>query len=183
VTASLFVSATQGKGAPRMSVISFLQWLYDTAFSATLRESTWAEPIVETIHVLTLTLFLGFTVLLDMRLLGICMRRRRASEVIGELNPWLLGGFLVMITTGMLLFCGDPVAFYNSIFFKVKMLMLLLAGLNVWFFTATVGRKITEWDLDSRTPGRAKAAAILSLVLWVAIIGAGRAIAYSLPPP
>jgi hypothetical protein len=166
-----------------MSVIRFMQWLNDTAFSATMRGSTWAEPIVETIHVLTLTLFLGFTILLDLRLLGVSMRRRRASEVVGELNPWLMGGFLVMIVTGVALFCGDPVAFYYSIFFKIKMLMILLAGLNVWLFKATVGRKMAEWDMDSQAPNRAKAAAILSLVLWVAIVAAGRAIAYSLPPP
>ena len=166
-----------------MSVIRFMQWLNDTAFSITMRDSTWAEPVVETIHVLTLTLFLGFTVLLDLRLLGLSMRRRRASEVMGELNPGLMGGFLVMIVTGVLLFCGDPVAFYNSIFFKVKMLMLLLAGLNVWLFNATVGRKMAAWEIDAETPGRAKAAAVVSLVLWVAIVAAGRAIAYSLPPP
>jgi len=160
-----------------------MQWLNDTAFSITMRDSTWAEPVVETIHVLTLTLFLGFTVLLDLRLLGVSMRRRKASDVVGELNPWLMGGFLVMIVTGVLLFCGDPVAFYNSIFFKVKMLMLLLAGLNVWLFNATVGRKVAEWEIDAETPGRAKAAAVVSLVLWVAIVAAGRAIAYSLPPP
>jgi len=166
-----------------MSVLRFLQWLNDTTFSITMRDSTWAEPVVETIHVLTLTLFLGFTVLLDLRLLGVSMRRRRVSEVIGELNPCLLGGFLVMIVTGVLLFCGDPVAFYNSIFFKVKMLMLSLAGLNVWLFNATVGRKMAEWDIDSEMPSSAKAAAVVSLVLWVAIVAAGRAIAYSLPPP
>jgi len=160
-----------------------MQWLNDTAFSITMRDSTWAEPVVETIHVLTLTLFLGFTVLLDLRLLGVSMRRRRVSEVLQELNPWLVGGFLVMIVTGVLLFCGDPVAFYNSIFFKVKMLMLLLAGLNVWLFSATVGHKMAEWEIDAETPGRAKAAAVVSLVLWVAIVAAGRAIAYSLPPP
>jgi len=166
-----------------MSVIRFMQWLNDTAFSITMRDSTWAEPVVETIHVLTLTLFLGFTVLLDLRLLGVSMRRRRVSEVVQELNPWLVGGFLVMIVTGVLLFCGDPVAFYNSIFFKIKMMMLLLAGLNVWLFNATVGRKMAEWQIEAETPGRAKAAAVVSLVLWVAIVAAGRAIAYSLPPP
>ena len=166
-----------------MSVIRFMQWLNETAFSITMRDSTWAEPVVETIHVLTLTLFLGFTVLLDLRLLGVSMHRRKVSDVVEELNPWLMGGFLVMIVTGVLLFCGDPVAFYNSIFFKVKMLMLLLAGLNVWLFNATVGRKMAEWDIDAETPGRARAAAVVSLVLWVAIVAAGRAIAYSLPPP
>jgi len=61
--------------------------------------------------------------------------------------------------------------------------MLLLAGLNVWLFNATVARKMAEWEIDAETPGRAKAAAVVSLVLWVAIVAAGRAIAYSLPPP
>ena len=84
-----------------MSLASFLQWLHDTGFSTWLRDSTWTEPIVETIHVLTLTLFLGFAVLLDLRLLGVAMKRRRVSEVIGQLNPWLIGGFVVMVASGI----------------------------------------------------------------------------------
>ena len=166
-----------------MSLASFLQWLYNTPFSITMRESLWAEPIVETIHVLTLTLFLGFAVLLDMRLLGVAMKRRRMSEVLGQLNPWLFGGFAVMIVTGVLLFCADPIAFYSTTVFKIKMIMLVLAGLNVLIFNATIGRKIAEWDLSPTTPGGAKLAAIVSLVLWVFIISAGRWIAYALPPP
>jgi hypothetical protein len=161
----------------------FLQWLYDTQFSMTMRESLWAEPIVETIHVLTLTLFLGFAVMLDMRLLGVVMKRRRMSEVLAQFNPWLFAGFTVMIVTGVLLFCGDPIAFYTTTFFKVKMIMLVLAGLNVLIFNATMGHKVADWDLNPNTPGAAKMAAVISLVLWVLIIAAGRGIAYALPPP
>jgi hypothetical protein len=166
-----------------MSLARFLHWLYETGFSATLRESTWVEPIVESVHVLTLTLFLGFSVLLDLRLLGVILRRKRVSEVLTQLNPWLFAGFAVMIVTGVLLFCGDPVAFYSTIFFRVKMIMLVLAGLNVLVFNWTVGRRVVEWDQGVSTPTGAKVAAILSLVLWVAIIAAGRGIAYALPPP
>jgi hypothetical protein len=161
----------------------FLQWLYDTHFSGTMRESLWAEPIVETIHVLTLTLFLGFAVMLDMRLLGVVLKRRRMSEVLAQFNPWLFAGFAVMIVTGVLLFCGDPISFWTTTFFKVKMIMLVLAGLNVLIFNATIGRKVAQWDTDLRTPAAAKVAAIVSLTLWVLIIAAGRGIAYALPPP
>lgn len=161
----------------------FLQWLYDTHFSGVMRESLWAEPIVETIHVLTLTLFLGFAVMLDMRLLGVVLKRRRMSEVLAQFNPWLFAGFAVMIVTGVLLFCGDPISFWTTTFFKVKMIMLVLAGLNVLIFNATIGRKVAQWDMDARTPGAAKVAAIVSLTLWVLIIAAGRGIAYALPPP
>lgn len=161
----------------------FLQWLADTQFSMTMRDSLWAEPLVETIHVLTLTLFLGFAALLDLRLLGVALRRRPASEVLRQLNPWLIAGFIIMIVSGVFLFCGDPVSFYSTTFFKVKMIMLVLAGLNVLIFNATIGRRTAEWDRALKTPTAAKIAAVVSLVLWVAIVAAGRAIAYALPPP
>jgi hypothetical protein len=166
-----------------MSLIIFLQWLHDTSLSVWLRDSIWAEPIVETIHVLSLTLFFGFAILLDSRLLGLTMKRRRISEVIGQLNPWLIAGFIVMTVSGILLFIGDPVSFYQTTFFKVKIVLIVLAGLNVLVFNSTIGSRMETWDLDSPTPARAKAAAVLSLLFWVAIIAAGRAIAYVLPPP
>lgn len=162
---------------------NFLQWLHDTQFSVTMRESIWAEPLVETIHVLTLTLFLGFAVLLDLRLLGVCLRRRRVSEVLGQLNPYLFVGFAVMIVSGVLLFSGDPLAFWGTFFFKIKMVFLILAGLNVLIFNATIGRKVAEWDMAAQTPRAAKVAAVVSIALWILIIAAGRAIAYALPPP
>ncbi len=164
---------------------NFLQWLADTPFSATMSESVWAEPLVETIHVLTLTLFLGFAVLLDLRLLGISLTRKRMSEVLAQFNPWLFGGFAVMIVTGVLLFCCDPIRFYHTHppFFKIKMIMLLLAGANVMVFNLTIGRKVLEWDTSRNTPWAAKLAGIISIVLWVLIVSAGRAIAYVLPPP
>jgi hypothetical protein len=162
---------------------NFLQWLSNTPFSTTMRESLWAEPIVETIHVLTLTMFLGFAVLLDLRLLGIIMKRKRVSQVLAQFNPWLFAGFAVMIITGLLLFSGDPVSFYATTFFKVKMVLLVLAGVNVLIFNATIGRKTAEWDLQPSTPRGAKVAAVVSLTLWILIVAAGRAIAYALPPP
>ena len=162
---------------------SFLQWLQNTGFSGTLRNSTWAEPAVETIHVLTLTVFLGFTVLLDLRLLDICLRNKRVSEVLEQLNPPIIVAFGIMLVSGVLLFCGDPVSFYSTIFFRVKMIMLIFAVINILIFNLMHGRRIAEWDGNSRTPTMAKLAAIVSLLLWAAIVAAGRAIAYAVPPP
>jgi len=164
-------------------IVGILEWLHDTSFSAVMRDSIWAEPIVETIHVLTLAVFLGFVLLLDLRLLDVTMRDRRVSEMFEQLNPGLFGGFAVMVVTGLLLFSADPVSFYSTWFFKAKMIMLLLAGLNVLLFNVTLGRRLAEWDASPRTPSGAKAAGIASLVLWVCIVAAGRGIAYALPPP
>jgi hypothetical protein len=166
-----------------MLFAQFLHWLAGTSFSTGLRETIWAEPLVESMHVLTLTLFFGFSVLLDMRLLGLVLRRIPVSEVLAKLNPWLFVGFAVMIATGVLLFCGDPVSFYATIFFKVKMILLALACVNVLVFNWTVGRRVADWDRNLNIPAGAKVAAVLSLVLWIGIIAAGRAIAYVLPPP
>ncbi len=161
----------------------FLQWLSETPFSATMRESVWAEPLVETVHVLTLTLFLGFVLFLDLRLLDVMLRHKRVSEMFAQFNPWLFGGFAVMIVTGLLLFSADPVSFYSTLFFKLKMIMLALAAVNLVVFNATIGRRINEWDNAPRTPWKVKLAGAISLVLWVSIVAAGRGIAYALPPP
>ena len=164
-------------------IVGVLEWLRDTPFSAMMRDSIWAEPIVETVHVLTLAVFLGFVLVLDLRLLDLTMRERRVSAMFEQLNPGLFGGFAVMLVTGLLLFSGDPVSFYSTWFFKAKMVMLLLAGLNVLLFNVTVGRRLAEWDAASHTPWEAKAAGVASLLLWVCIVAAGRGIAYALPPP
>lgn len=166
-----------------MHFAQFLSWLYATHFSTVIRDSLWAEPIVETVHVLTLTLFLGFVVLLDLRLLGVLLTDRPMSSVLDQLNRYLYVAYGIMIVTGILLFCGDPVSFWSTFPFKLKMVLLVVAGINTFIFNKTVGSRLPEWELQSNTPPGAKIAAVCSLTLWVAIIAAGRAIAYVLPPP
>jgi hypothetical protein len=166
-----------------MILDSALVWLHDTSFGTVIRESVWAEPIIETIHVLTLGVFLGFVILLDLRLLDLTLRRTPVSMVFRHLNPWLFSSFGVMLVTGVSLFAGDPVLFYGTIFFKLKMLMLLAAALNVVIFSLTTGRTMMQWDVLPATPRGARITGILSLVLWIAVVACGRGIAYVLPPP
>lgn len=166
-----------------MGLVSFFTWLHDTSFSIWLRDSLWTEPIVETIHVLTLTVFFGFTMMVDLRLLGVSMKNRRVHEVLRQLNPWMIWSLVVMTVSGILLFCGDPVSFYATTFFKVKMILMVVAGLNVLAFELVLGNKMETWDLGAVTPTKAKVFAIVSICCWVAVIAAGRAIAYVLPPP
>ncbi|HEY1898808.1 MAG TPA: DUF6644 family protein [Steroidobacteraceae bacterium] len=166
-----------------MMLESALVWLHDTSFGTVIRESVWAEPIIETIHVLTLTVFLGFVMMLDLRLLDLVLQRTRVSTIFQQFNPWLFGSFAIMIVTGLSLFAGDPVLFYGTIFFKLKMLMLLAAALNVVAFNLTLGRRLAQWDALSTTPTGAKITGLLSLILWIAVVACGRGIAYVLPPP
>ena len=162
-----------------MSLLPFCQWLAERPGSIALHESQYAYLLVESAHVLTLCLFVGTAVMLDLRLLGLTLKSVPASEVIHRLLPWMTGGFVVMVVTGVLLFYGIPVRSYQSIFFRAKMVMLVLAGLNAWIFHSTIYRRIGEWDLTQPTPRRAKIAGAISLALWTSIVIAGRLIAYN----
>lgn len=160
-------------------MLGFCQWLESTRWSIALHESIWGYPIIESVHVLTLCLFLGLAVMLDLRLLGVTMLRTPASEVMGRLLPWTIAGFAIMVITGALLFYAIPVKTYLNVFFRVKVLFLLLAGVNTAVFHLTISRSMSEWDLDPVPPRRARLAGGLSLVLWAGIVVAGRMIAYN----
>jgi hypothetical protein len=160
-------------------VLGFCQWLENTPWSVALHESIWAYPIIESVHVLTLCVFLGLVVMLDLRLLGVTMLKTPVSEVVGRLAPWTMAGFVVMAITGSLLFYAIPVKTYLNIFFRLKVLFLLLAGVNAAVFQLTVSARMSEWDIDPVPPVRARLAGGLSLLLWAGIVVAGRMIAYN----
>jgi len=158
---------------------AFCQWLAGTPASIALRESIWVYPIVESMHVLTLCVFLGLTVVLDLRLLGTSMRVTRVSELIRRLMPWVIGGFVVMVASGALLFYASPVRTYHNIFFRLKLAFVLAAGVNAAVFHGVAARTMPEWDLHPKPPTRARLAGGLSLALWATIVVCGRMIAYN----
>jgi hypothetical protein len=162
-----------------MSILRFCQWLAGTEGSVALHESLWVYPLVESTHVWTLAIFVGFAALLDLRLLGLALARVPMSEVARKLLPWMLAGFALMVVTGLLLFYAIPVRTYQSIFFRAKLGLLGLAGLNAWLFHANVWRRVAAWDSDAVPPRSARFAGGVSLLLWVCIIFAGRMIAYN----
>jgi hypothetical protein len=162
-----------------VSILGFCEWLAETPWSVALHESLYMYPLVESTHVLSITLFVGLAVMLDLRLLGLTMRQVPVSEFLARILPWTRVGFAVMVVTGVLLFYAIPVRNYQNIFFRLKVVMLLLAGLNVWIFQARVERRLAEWDRAAVTPAAARVAAVVSLVLWAGIVVSGRMIAYN----
>jgi hypothetical protein len=161
-----------------MSLLRFCEWLATTPGSIALHNSLHVYLIVSTVHVVTLSLFVGTAAMLDLRLLGATLRRVPVSEVAARLRPWTAAGFVLMIVSGALLFYANPPPRYQSIFFRTKMVMLVLAGVNAWVFHNTVYRRVAEWDLAPVPPRRARVAGGLALVLWAVIIMSGRMIAY-----
>ena len=161
------------------TLLSFCQWLADTPFSTGIRESNWSYPIIESVHVLSLCIFVGLLLLWDLRLLGITLPRIAVSEVWARLIPWITLGAVLMVTSGLLLFASDPVRFYGNIFFRIKAVGLVLALLNALAFHFGIERKIVNWDTSPVTPRAAKLAGAVSIALWAAIVVTGRFVAYN----
>lgn len=162
-----------------MSLLAFCQWLAATDGSTALRESLYMYPLVESTHVMFLTLFVGLTVVWDLRLLGLGFTSVAVSEMNDRVLPWVRVGFAVMVVTGVLLFYGIPVRTYQSLWFRGKMIFLILAMINIWYFHTRVQPKSSEWDTVARLPWTARRAGLVSIILWALIVVFGRFIAYN----
>ena len=161
-----------------MSLFRFCEWLAATPGSVALHESQYMYLVVLSVHVLALCLFVGTAAIIDLRLLGLTLQSVRVSEVLTRLLPWTLAGFLVMITSGSLLFYAAPLLRYQNLFFRAKMATLVLAGLNALVFHKTVYRSVAGWDLDPVPPRAARLVGGLALVFWASLIVLGRMIPY-----
>lgn len=163
-------------GAPLL--LEWCNWISATPLSTTIRESDWWFNIIETVHVIFTTLMVGTIFVVDLRLLGVILRRESASRVVRAVLPWTWAGLAVMASSGVLLFISEAAQAYDNLAFRIKLLLLLAAGANALLFHATIYRSVGEWDARLPTPGRARAAGALSVALWTAVIVSGRAIAY-----
>jgi hypothetical protein len=155
------------------------QWIQASPSSTAIRESIYLDPIIESVHVLALCVFVGLVAFLDLRLVGASMTESSVTDVQKRLFPWTMIGFGLMVVSGTLLFWSSPIRFYGNVFFRIKALLLLAAGANAFVFHSTVFRSVTIWDHDRKTPWRARMAGCVSLVVWTAIVITGRLIAYN----
>ncbi len=162
-----------------MPVLQHLcQMLYDSGFGTMLRESNNAFSVIESIHVLSITLVFGTIAILDLRMLGFILRPISVTRVARGVFPVTWTGFAVSFVTGFLLFWAESARIYPNPAFRTKLVLLALVGLNPLIFHTTVYRRVHEWEILNISPWRARAAAIASITLWSGVIIAGRAIAY-----
>ena len=159
-------------------ILSFCQWLETTPPAAALRDSVWVFNLTEVVHTLGIIFVAGTIMLVDFRLLGLGLKRMPVSHVVSRVVPRTLWGFGLMLVSGACLFSAEAVKLYSSPAFRIKLVLLSLAGLNALIFHRTVYRQAADWDEALVAPPRARLAGLLSLILWMCIIAAGRAIAY-----
>ena len=145
---------------------------------ASVRESVWLFPAIETVHLLGMALLVAAIGAFDLRLLGWLLRRERVSNLGRRLVPWAWAGFAVQVITGTLLFSSEAIKVYTNPAFRLKMLLILLAGIQALVFHRTVYLGVAKWDDSGVLPAGAKISGFVSLVLWIGVVAAGRFIGF-----
>jgi hypothetical protein len=161
-------------------VTSLLQTLENTPLAMFIAQSDWAFPIIETIHVIALTLVIGTVCVVDLRILGWASAKRPYLSLAHETLPWTWCAFCLTVITGSLMFVSQATEYYGNIAFRIKLFLLLLAGINMLIFELAIARGAAQWDRDAPWPG--KIAAALSLTLWIFVVFFGRRIGFTMAP-
>jgi uncharacterized membrane protein len=161
-----------------MSLLGFCQWIEKSPLGAGVRDSVWIFPVIESIHILGIVLLAFTASMVDLRILGTgLLRRRPLAEVSRQLLPWTWGAIVLMVVTGVPLFASEAASkCYESKAFYVKMALLALGIANAAVSYSAVKRHAEQWD--SSPPSRIKIMAVLSIVFWAGVVFAGRGIAY-----
>lgn len=135
--------------------------------------------LTEGSHVLALMLFAGTILMVDLRMMGLAFKSVPYSALNDRVLPLTITGFVLVAVTGLLLFLSNPVHYYHSIFFRAKMIFLVIAAANIFWFHYRIQKSQAEWDAMPSPPAKVKIAAAISLTSWILVIVFGRLIALS----
>ena len=173
-----------------MDITAFLKSLEESGLANRIRDSLWLFPLIESTHVFGLALVFGTIAIIDLRLLGMASTQRSFQRMASDILKWTWAAFALTALTGSLMFITNARVYYHNFFFRTKMLLLLLAGINILVFELTAGRTVRRWDKAPSAPPAGKAVAALSLAIWIGIIFMGRLVGFTTsraavvaPPP
>lgn len=160
------------------SLLAIVTVIYESPIATAIRESENLFPILQTFHIVGTILLAGAIAILDLRLLGVVLRKVAPAPLARSLLPITWLGFVVMLISGGLLFIAQSARIYENFFMRLKLLLLVVALGNVALFHATTFRSIRHWPEAAAAPLPAQLFATASLVSWTAVIITGRFIAY-----
>ena len=160
-----------------MSLRPLFEWVDAFPSSIALRESLYAFPVALTVHLVSLAMFAGLVVMMDLRLVGVAYRGTPFSEMQRRLFPWQMVAMVVTSVAGLLLFYAQPMRYFGKVIYWIKIALIVLATVNVLLFHFVTYRSIDKWDLTNQ-PVTAKVAGWLSLALWAGVVATGRLTAY-----
>ena len=159
-------------------LLNLAEWLDATSWSTSIHESYYLYAWIESTHVLTITIFLGMLFIIDFRMLGLAFRKVPADVIADRLDKPMMIGFSVMIITGLLLYYAIPVRTTQSIWFRMKVILLIAAAINAFTFRTKMRQSVETWSTQPVAPKRIRNGAAFSLAFWAGVVMTGRAIAY-----
>ena len=155
-------------------LLQFFEWLQALPPSAAVQQSAWMQAAINVGHVISLMVFAGAILIVDLRMLGVGLREQPLKVVARDARPWLMGGLWALVLTGLPQFGALAVRNYFNWFFWFKMAVLLAALI----YTLTVRSRVSLAE-EPIGPAGLKAVAFVSLALWLTVTVAGRMIGLS----
>jgi len=159
------------------ALMAFCKWLEQTAVGASVRQSLWLFPAIETVHLVGMAALLATVGAFDLRLMGVILRTETVTALSRRVLPWAGVAFGLQVMTGGLLFSSEATHMAVNPAFRFKMLLIALAGLHALIFHMVSRRNLGAWN-SSTPPLSARIAGLASILLWVGVVAAGRWIGF-----
>lgn len=166
----------------------FFRWLEEDLGKASLDGLSWSQQIheslnmfsvVEGAHVISIMFFAGTIWIVDLRMMGVAFRDIPFSKLNDRVLPLTVWAFLAMVVTGALTFIGrSPLLYYHDVWFRFKMIFLVVASANIFWFHYLIQKNQDVWDAMEKPPVRVRVSGVISMACWIAMIALGRFIAY-----
>ncbi len=155
----------------------FSIWLKSTSLSAGVMGHNWVWPTLETFHFIGMTMLIGIIGAFDARVLG--LGKSMPIAPLHRLLPWGIAGFVINAITGVLFYAGDPGQYLHNPAFQWKVILMILAGINIVVFYSTgIFRAAEATGSGMDAPPAAKVIAGLSIFLWLGVMYLGRMLPY-----
>jgi hypothetical protein len=155
-------------------LFEFAQWSEATGLGKMIRNSQYAFPIVEFFHLAALAIIGGAILVVDLRLLGLGLKKTSVAQLAKDAQPWVTGSLIVMLLSGAALYSSEATKCYQSPAFWIKMIALALAMM----FTYTVRRRTAAADEQGISPIANRSVGVVSLALWFTVAWGGRWIGF-----
>jgi uncharacterized membrane protein SirB2 len=160
-------------------MLSFAEWLSTTWLSVFIQENySWLIPLIQSVHIVGIALVFGSMFLMNMRVLGLTGMDQTLEQTTHRYGPWLTRSLWVLLVSGILLIIGEPVRELVTVSFWLKMFLVVVGTAIALAFRSSLRRNTAEWESGGTNRGSVRFMAILTLLIWIAIIFLGRLIAY-----
>ncbi|MBS0581666.1 MAG: hypothetical protein JSS42_01030 [Proteobacteria bacterium] len=163
-----------------MGFQELIVFLEGTGIADSIRENDNLFPLIESMHVLAISLVVGSIFAVDLRLLGLAWIARPVSRVTHGILPLTWAAFVVAVGSGGLLFISNATKYLANDYFVAKMILIAIAGVNMLGFHFIGARDQSAWDNSARPPFKVRFAGGLSILLWISVVICGRWIGFTM---